>query len=275
MKVFISFDMEGVAGISDWAHCLPEGRDYHIGVGLTLGEVNAAIEGAAAAGATEFVVNDSHYKMRNLDPRDLAKGARYLSGAHKPLYMMQGLNASFDAVFFVGYHGSISGEPSILSHSYSPSTFSRIVVDDQEVGEAGINALVARHFEVPIALITGDQVGVAQNGPLLGNPKRVVVKESITRDATESLHPDDAKARIYEAAKYAIAEQPSLPLAPVASPVEVRLEFLDADMAEIATWIVGVERTGTRSAMIRSDDRLRAFRSFVGVSYLTRQVSGR
>jgi len=116
VKVFISFDMEGVAGIVDWAQCRPPGQAYEEGRALLLGEVNAAIDGALAGGATEIVANDSHAAMNNLNPLDLHGRAAYIAGRHKPRYMMEGLDASFDAVFFVGYHGLISGAPSVLSH---------------------------------------------------------------------------------------------------------------------------------------------------------------
>ena len=121
MKIWISFDMEGVAGIVDWDQCRPDGGPrYQVGCELMLAEVNAAIEGALAGGATEVVLNDSHGTMANLDPRRIAGGGAYISGRHKPLYMMQGLDETFDAAFFVGYHGSISGRPSTLSHTYNP-----------------------------------------------------------------------------------------------------------------------------------------------------------
>src|SRR5215470_18310567 len=101
MKVFISVDMEGVSGIVDWAQCIAEREDYALGRELLLGEVNAAIEGAIAAGATEILVNDAHSVMRNLPPAALAGRAAYLSGRFKPWYMMEGLDASFDAAIFL------------------------------------------------------------------------------------------------------------------------------------------------------------------------------
>lgn len=111
VKVFISLGMEGVAGIIDWAQCRPPGQAYEEGRALLLGEVNVAIDGAMAAGATEIVCNDSHGAMNNLKPADLHGRATYIAGRHKPRYMMEGLDNSFDAVFFIGYHGSISGAP--------------------------------------------------------------------------------------------------------------------------------------------------------------------
>jgi D-amino peptidase len=143
VKVFISFDMEGVAGIVDWSQCRAPGQPYEEGRLLLLGEVNAAIDRAMAGGATEIVCNDSHGTMNNLDPAALHGQASYVSGRHKPLYMMQGLDATADVVFMVGYHGSISGESSVLSHTYNPSVISHVSLNGVRVGESGINALVA------------------------------------------------------------------------------------------------------------------------------------
>ena len=149
MKVFVSFDMEGVAGIVDWSQCRPPGRPYEEGRRLLLGEVNAAIDGALAGGATEIVCNDSHGTMNNLDPELLHGQAAYVSGRHKPLYMMQGLEAGADVVFMLGYHGSISGESSVLSHTYNPSVVSHVTLNGARIGESGINALVALACGVP------------------------------------------------------------------------------------------------------------------------------
>ena len=129
-------------------------------------EVNAAIEGAVAGGATEFVVNDSHSRMANLDPRKIAGKASYLSGRHKPMYMVEGLDDSFDAVFLVGYHGSISGRPSTLSHTYNPEVFAGVRVNGEYVGESGINALPMAHYGTPIAFVSGDRVTARGGGPV-------------------------------------------------------------------------------------------------------------
>ncbi len=149
--------MEGVAGIVDWSQCRAPGAAYEEGRLLLLGEVNAAIDGATAAGATEVICNDSHGTMNNLDPAGLHGQASYVSGRHKPLYMMQGLDATADVVFMVGYHGSISGESSVLSHTYNPSVISHVELNGVRVGESGINALVALACQAPVGLITGDQ----------------------------------------------------------------------------------------------------------------------
>src|SRR5262245_22493081 len=106
MKLYISTDFEGVAGIVDWDQIMGGSHDYELGRRLLLGELNAAITGALEAGATQIVVNDSHSSMRNLPPDEIAGQATLISGKHKPLYMMEGLDETYDAIFFLGYHGS-------------------------------------------------------------------------------------------------------------------------------------------------------------------------
>ncbi len=166
MKVFLSSDMEGTAGVVDWAQCVGDGPEAAAGRRLLLAEVNAAIEGALAGGATEIVVNDSHSTMRNLPPDALAGQASYISGSHKPLYMMQGLDGSFDAVLFVSYHGSV-GAPAGLSHTYNPRAVIEARLGGVVTGEAGINALVAAHYGVPVVLVTGDRCACEETAALI------------------------------------------------------------------------------------------------------------
>src|SRR5215472_12820333 len=204
MKVFVSTDMEGTAGIVDWDQCVGDGPEAAAGRKLLLGEVNAAIEGAMAGGATEIVVNDSHYHMRNLAPDELAGGASYISGSHKPLYMMQGLDGSFDAVALVSYHGSV-GAPAGLSHTYSPRVVVEARLDGAVTGEAGINALVAAHYGVPVVLVTGDRCACEETAAFVPGVHQAVVKEHVSRLAADSMHPDRACALIRERAETAVA----------------------------------------------------------------------
>ena len=242
--------MEGVAGIVDWDQCRAPGQPYEEGRRLLLGEVNAAIDGALAAGATEIICNDSHGTMNNLDPELLHGQARYVSGRHKPLYMMQGLDASADVVFMVGYHGSISGESSVLSHTYNPSVISHVTLNGSRVGESGINALVALAHGVPVGLITGDQHTAAEADPFLSSAERVVVKESFTRFGADNLHPEAARALIADGARRAVERAPGLEPPSIRRPATLEVHLQTADMAEVASWVRGAERTGTRTVTI-------------------------
>ena len=267
--------MEGVAGIVDWSQCMAPGQPYEEGRALLLAEVNAAIDGALAGGATEIVCNDSHGTMNNLHPADLHGRAAYIAGRHKPGYMMEGLDASFDAVFFVGYHGSISGEASVLSHTYNPSIIARARLNGVECGESGINALVALGHGVPVALITGDQVTADEGAPFLTGAEPVIVKGSITRFAAAQVHPEEAREMIYAGAEAAVRRLGSVPLPGIDLPARLDIDMQTADMASVASWVKGVERSGTRSVRIAGDDPLEVYRSFVAVTYITRVSEGR
>ena len=275
MKLYISTDFEGVAGIVDWDQILVGSHDYEMGRRLLLGELNAAIDGALQAGAQTILVNDSHSSMRNLDPERLHGAASMLSGKHKPLYMMEGLDSSFDAIFFLGYHGSIGASRAILSHSYNPRAIWEARINGEVVGETGLNALVAAHYGVPIALVSGDDVTIEEAQRLHPEPHGVVVKRSVTRYAAESLHPDIARERIQRAAHEALtsARPTSAPRFP--SPTTVELTFLTADMAEMGAWVRGVELTPGASRTVRfsGENTLDLFRTFVTLVMLTRGLA--
>jgi D-amino peptidase len=271
MKVFLSSDMEGTAGVVDWEQCVGDGPQAAAGRRLLLAEVNAAIEGAVAGGATEVVVNDSHATMRNLPADELAAGASYISGSHKPLYMMQGLDDSFDAVLFVSYHGSV-GAPAGLSHTYNPRAVTEARLDGRVTGEAGINALVAAHYGVPVVLVTGDRCACEETAALIPGVHGVVVKEHVSRLAAHSLHPHRACELIRETAATAVAGAARAappPLDPGVLEVSVRT----TDIAEAATWVRGVERSGDRELRFRGPDRLATYRSFCAAILLTRTVA--
>jgi D-amino peptidase len=274
MKVFISTDFEGVAGIVDWDQIMVGSHDYDVGRRLLLGELNAAIEGAQEAGATSFVVNDSHSSMRNLLPDAIGGRATLITGKHKPLYMMEGLDSSFDTIFFLGYHGSIGASQAILGHSYNPRAIWEARINGEVVGETALNALVAAHYGVPIALVTGDQVTAEEACRLAPPPHCVEVKRSISRYAAESLHPDVARERIREGARLALTEaHPATP--PVfAGRTEIELTFLTADMAEMAAWLRGVVVAPGRARTVTfgGEHTLDLFRTFVTIVMLTRAL---
>jgi D-amino peptidase len=272
VKLFISSDIEGTAGIVDWQQVRGPGPEYELGRQLLTAEVNAAIDGAVAAGATTILVNDSHSTMQNIRPDELHHHASYLSGKHKPLYMMEGLDASFDAAFFIAYHGGISAEHAVLSHTYNPLAVWEARLNGVAVGESALNALVALHHRVPIVLITGDAATGEEARPFLKDIEVVVVKRSITRFAAESLHPECSRELIRDGARRALENVTSAKLPAIDLPATLDVTFLTADMAEMATWIRGVQRADTRTATITDDDPLRLYRTFVTIIALTRSI---
>jgi len=270
VKVFLSSDIEGTAGIVDWNQVIGPGGEYEMGRRLLQNEVNAAIDGAAEAGADRFVVNDSHHTMQNLLPSELHRNASLLSGKHKPLYMMEGLDASFDAVLLIGYHGSIGARVAILSHTYNPSVVMEVRLNGTVTGEAGINALVALHHGVPVVLITGDDATAEEARPFVPEIEAVIVKRSVSRFAAENLHPELACQLIREGARRAVARAAAIGPPSITLPARLDITTVTADMAEKATWIGGVERTGDRSISLADDDALALYRRFVTVIAVTR-----
>jgi D-amino peptidase len=271
MKVFLSTDMEGTAGVVDWEQCVGDGPQAAAGRQLLLAEVNAAIDGAIAGGATEIVVNDSHATMRNLPPGELAGLASYISGSHKPLYMMQGLDDSFDAVMFISYHGSV-GAPAGLSHTYNPRAVVEARIDSRVTGEAGINALVAAYFGVPVVLVTGDRCACEETAVLIPGVHQAIVKEHVSRLAAHNLHPQVACALIRERAEAATRAAGAMPPPPL-DPGVLEVSVRTTDIAEAASWVRGVDQTGPRELRIEGPDRLATYRAFCAAILLTRSVA--
>jgi D-amino peptidase len=270
MNIFISADVEGVAGIADWNQILPGNEDYAAGRALMAGEVNAAIEGAYDAGASRVVVNDSHALMTNLLPEAIDQRARLVTGRYKPLYMLQGLDDSFDAAFLIGYHGAIGEPEAILSHSYNPTAIWEAKVDGRVVGEIGINLLVCEYFGVPVRLVTGDQATALEARDLIQDVEIVETKRSFSRFSAEHLSPTASRAAIKAGATAAL--QALQKVEPVRRRSTVELTFLVADMASMAQWVKGVERTGPRTVTFSAADGMEAYMTFYTVLTLTRSL---
>jgi D-amino peptidase len=185
---------------------------------------------------------------------------------------MEGLDATFDAVFMVAYHGAIGAEHAILSHTYNPLAVWEARLNGVPVGESALNALVALHHRVPVVLITGDDATAEEARPFLPAVEAVVVKRSITRFAAESLHPDRACQLIRDGAARAVARATAISPPAIDLPATLDVTFLTADMAEMATWIRGVERSDVRVVTITDDEPLRLYRTFVTIISLTRSI---
>ncbi|MFO7266246.1 MAG: M55 family metallopeptidase [Limnochordales bacterium] len=269
MKVYISVDMEGIAGIVSWKQDEPEHR--MITRRLMTGEANAAIEGALAAGATEIVVGDSHNTMINLIPDELRPEARLVSGSGRPLSMVDGVDETFDGVVFVGYHSAMGTKDGVLDHTYSSSTVAEVRINGVRVGEIGINAGVCGYFGVPVVCVAGDQAAVEEAKALLGDRLvTVAVKQGIGRVAANSLHPEVARQRIREAVKEALTKPDKPQPLKFSAPVEWEIRFLNSMMAHYATLIPGAERVDGVTVRFRHDDYLvgfKAFRAMVTLAY--------
>lgn len=259
MKVFISADMEGTAGVTDRDHVTPGTPDYARFRRLMTEEVNAAVLGALEAGAKEIVVNDSHGSMRNLLIEELHPQVQLISGRPKPHGMMQGIDNSFDAVFFTGYHAWAGTQNGVLDHTYRGTTVRQIKLGNLVVGEAGFNAALAGHFKVPVALVTGDATAVAQAKKLLTQVEAVAVKEPIGRMAARSYQPVEARRRIKEGATKALKRVRDLKPLILPRPVTVEIDWITTAMADQCMLIPAMVRVTARAISYKARDTEQAY----------------
>lgn len=263
LKVFISVDMEGIAGIVSGDHTSSQGKDYGIARKWMTDEANAAIQGALDAGATEIVINDSHGDMKNIIASEVNPAAHLITGSPKPLSMMQGIDNTFDAVIFIGYHAQAGTKDGVLDHTYSGSSIYSFKVNGVEMGEYGFNAAIAGYFGVPVVLIAGDEEVCKQAKKLLGeNLETAPVKKGIGRYAAETLVPSKAQELIRQKAKIALEKRNEMKPFKVSSPVKFDIDFLYSYQAEAGESIPGVKRTGPRSVSYVQDDFIQGFKLF-------------
>jgi D-amino peptidase len=242
MKVYISVDMEGVAGIATLDQVLRGGTGYGRAQQLMTAETNAAIAGAFDAGATEVIVNDSHGTMDNLLHTDVDERARLVFGAPKAQCMAQGLPPGCDVALFVGYHAG-AGAPGVLAHTFS-AYFTELSVNGEAVTEAEVNALYAASLGVPVGLLTGDSAICAVAEKAFPGVVTAAVKSPEGFTAAASMHPNRATARIREASERAVAQAGEI--APVAVPetMTVSVGLLSPAVAEYVAFAPGARRTG-------------------------------
>jgi len=260
-KVFISADMEGIWGVVHANQTSDTSPEYGAARRWMADDVNAVIAGLLEAGAGEIVVNDSHGSMRNISPDALNPKASLISGSPKPLSMMQGIDASYDAVVLVGYHARAGTAPAILDHTISGGTIRAIRVNGQELPEMGINAAIAAYYKVPVVLLTGDTETCAQAKSLFGEAVvTAAVKEATGRFAARMLPQDEARARLKDAAKEALLKRATIAPFRMNAPYTFEVEFLSSGQAEMPLMLPGVKRTAARAVSFTAADYLDGFR---------------
>lgn len=261
LKVFISVDMEGITGVVHSEQTSSSGKDYNIVRKWMAGEVNAAIQGALEAGATEIVVNDSHGSMRNIIASELHPAAYLITGSPKPLSMMQGIDRTFDAAILIGYHAKAGTKDGVLDHTISGGSVSSIKVSGIEMNEAELNALIAGWYDVPVVLIVGDAAVCNQTREVLGEELEVaVVKEAVGRHAAKTLTPKKAQELIKKRAKTALEKRSQIKPFKLEPPYRFELNFLRSYMADAAELIPQVERVGGRTVRFETDDYIEGFK---------------
>ncbi|MFA9557567.1 M55 family metallopeptidase [Evansella sp. AB-rgal1] len=266
MKLFISADMEGITGLVDETFVSSQKHNYKRGQEIMTEEVNSVISSAFNTGCKEVIVNDSHSKMNNILIEKLHPEAQLISGDVKPFSMVQGLDDSYCAGIFLGYHSRAS-QPGVLSHSM---TFGarNMYINEIEVGELGFNAFVAGHYEVPIIMVAGDDQAALEAEALIPGVTTAVVKKAMSRTSALCLTPEKSKQLLKEKTEVALKNISNVD--PLTPPKEIilRIEFANYGQAEWAALMPGATiETGT-TVHFQSKDILEAYQAMIVMTEL-------
>jgi D-amino peptidase len=257
LKVFISIDMEGLAGVVAGSDVSPTGRDYAHFRTIMAGEANAAVRGAFAAGARDVVVRDSHGDKTNLLPGDLARGATLIRGQGTgPKNMMEGIDETFGAVVFLGYHAKAGTPNAILEHTSNGNVID-FSVNGVSLPEGGYNALVAGLYKVPVVFASGDRALTEQLTKLLGPIETLAVKEEIGGEASRGMSPELARDSIEQGVMRAVRRRAELKPFTMSAPYTMVLKV----RAEKPAY-KGAEKTGPGEFKFTSPDLLEVLNAF-------------
>ncbi|WP_017581599.1 M55 family metallopeptidase [Nocardiopsis valliformis] len=267
MKILISADMEGATGVTWPADCEPGTEQWQRCRGMFTSDVNAAIGGLFEGGATEVLVNEAHSTMRNLLLEELDERATMITGRHKELSMVEGVQAGdVDGIVFLGYHCG-AGEDGVLAHTYLPNAITGVWLDGQPASEGYLNAAVVAEYGTPVILVTGDDRACEDAESYAPFARTVAVKDHVSRYAARCRPPARTAADIREAAEKAMLLAGRLEPASTAEKA-MEIEVDSAQLAQAAAMVPGVTRTGTRRVRYTSPDAYEMIRAFKAVCTL-------
>lgn len=258
LKVHISVDMEGLAGVVTDSQLGPSGFEYARFREFMTKEALAAVRGAKAAGATEIVVADSHGNGENLLIEQFPPDVRIVRAWPRKLQMMGGLDESFDAAIFVGYHASTNNPAGVRAHTFSSATLTRVALNGQEVTEGAWNAAIAGHFGVPVVFVSGDDVAIAEVRRLVGDVEAVETKRALGFHSALTLTPQAAVDQIWPAVKAVLARRTQFKPFRPATPLTVDVSFKHYTVAETLAYLPLFERTDSHSVRFRAKDMAEA-----------------
>ncbi|MGK5447394.1 M55 family metallopeptidase [Streptomyces radiopugnans] len=264
-KILISADMEGATGVTWPADVLPGTPQWERCRPMFTSDVNAAIAGFLDGGADEVLVNEAHWTMRNLLLEKLDDRAQMLTGRHKSLSMVEGVqHGDVDGIAFVGYHTG-AGAEGVLAHTYLANSLTGVWLDGERASEGRLNAAVVAEYGVPVVLVTGDDRTCDDARGYAPAARGVAVKDYVSRYAAVCRTPARTAADIRAAAKEAVAlavrHEPAGP-----RPRTVEIEFDAEHLAGAATVVPGVEQTGERRVAYTSPSMYEGIRTFKAVT---------
>ena len=256
MKIYISADMEGVVGVVTQEQLGPSGFEYQRAREFMTEEVKAAIEAAFEAGATEIMVSDSHGNGQNLLIEKLPRNITLVRAFPRPLTMMQGIDETFDGVIFLGYHTSTTNPQGVRAHTMSSATLADVRLNGVSMPEAGLNAAIAGHFNVPVIMISGDDAIVKEAGALLGGVEGAVVKWAYGFHSARTLMPEAAYELIRQKVKQAIGRIKDFKPYKIKAPIQLDVRFKNYRPSEVLSYLSIIERTDSHSVRFMGKDMI-------------------
>lgn len=257
-KVYISVDLEGIAGVVANTQTSPSGQNYEWARRQMIAETNAAIDGAFAGGATEVLVNDSHGPQTNLRPDEIDRRAMMITGQPKPLGMTMGLDSTFDAAVYIGYHAPGSTANAVHGHTFS-GALKVVRLNGKEVGEYGLNAMVAGYWGVPVVFISGDKAAVEMAQDFIPGVDGLAVKEGIGYYAAKTMNPLEAREKISAGVRAALVKRVARQPVKLASPITLEIELDELAHADQVALVPGMKRNG-RTVSYTSPDPLTIYK---------------
>src|SRR3989442_1141582 len=268
--------MEGITGITDPEDVLEGGADYARGRVLMTGDANAAVLGAFDVGATEVLVNDSHWTARNLLIEQLDPRARMNKGFHRPMCMVQGLDESYDAAVFVGYHSCAGTEGGVLNHTLLGKEVQNLFLNGEPIGETRLNSLLAGHWGVPVAFVAGDDAVCREARNVLGDDlPTFAVKDGIDMFVASCLHPEVTQRGIREGVAQALGGQAGRQPYRIPGPYTFAFEWNTTTIASTCALIPGVRKTTSRTTEFTGDNLPEAMEAIMSELLLALQVGQR
>ena len=258
MRILISIDAEGLAGITSGSQVLPGSRDYLLGKDIMNLSANAVIKGISDSMDNEITVVDAHDGNRNIDVLKLDGKSSAILGWPKPLSMAQGVENS-DAIYLIGYHSMAGTKGGVLSHTYTANVH-RLFINGIETGETYITAAVAGEFGVPVKMFAGDDKAVEEARRILKDCEFVTLKTGISRYSSRSISIHRACELLEEGSRKALDAKGTI--LKVNGPVEVRVEFNNPAMADNCMIFNGIRRVDGYTVSASADNMIQAYNTF-------------
>jgi D-amino peptidase len=263
-KILISVDMEGIAGVVTSAQLGPSGFEYQRFRQFMTDETNAAIDGAIEAGAKEIVVADSHGNGQNLLIEKLPDNVMIIRSWPRRFGMAAGIGESFDGVMLIGYHASTHNPAGVRAHTFSSAKLTKVSINNIPVSEGMWVAMVAGHFNVPVIMISGDNIATKEVKDFLGEVEVAVVKEAMGFHSAKTSTPDMAAKIIKEASAKAVKRIDSYkPYKLEALPVQLEVSFKNYQPSEILAYLSLVERIDSHTIRFTGKDMVEVADFFV------------